>query len=226
MSALGAISARLAHEIRNPLTGIKLHLQLLAERMDGVDSGRVGELLAEVQRLELLVSSTLMLGAEPRLDARPTPIGALIAEVIDLMAPSLAHRNIQAQSRSDEHLQAHVDRGRLHQALLNLIVNAADAMPQGGQLQIRAERDATAERLLIHVDDSGPGVADDVRARLGSAPASTKPFGLGVGLTVCRDVAREHGGELAIGRSPALGGARFTVALPFTPAVIMADTED
>jgi signal transduction histidine kinase len=226
MSALGAISARLAHEIRNPLTGVKLHLQLLAESIAGGQSQRVRQLLGEMQRLELLVSSTLMLGAEQPLDARPTPIARLIAEVIDLMAPSLAHREIEARIRCDEKLQATVDRGRLRQALLNLVVNAADAMPQGGRLLIRAERDNAADRLLIHVDDSGAGVSDDLRARLRSAPASTKPFGLGVGLTVCRDVAREHGGELTIGGSPELGGARFTIALPFTPVAAKADTED
>ena len=148
MSALGEMSARLAHEIRNPLTGLKLHLQLLAERIDAREAERVERLLTEVQRLELLVSSTLLLGGEQPLDAAPTAIGPLLAEVLDLMGPSLAHLGIRVDSRCDDGLEARLDRGRVRQALLNLIVNAADAMPQGGTLRIRGEHDAAASRVL------------------------------------------------------------------------------
>jgi signal transduction histidine kinase len=226
MSALGEMSARLAHEIRNPLTGLKLHLQLLAERIDPKESGRVGQLLAEVQRLELLVSSTLMLGGEQPLDVAPTRIAPLVAEVLDLMGPSLAHRGIRADSRCDDGLRASVDRGRMRQALLNLVVNAADAMPHGGRLLIGAEYDAAASRVLILVEDSGPGVTDEIRARLADAPVSTKPFGLGLGLTICRDVAAAHGGELLIERSTELGGARFVIAIPLAAATSAAATDD
>jgi signal transduction histidine kinase len=218
MSALGEMSARLAHEIRNPLTGLKLHLQLLAERVDGRESGRVERLLTEVQRLELLVSSTLMLGGEQPLDLALTRIRPLIAEVLDLMGPSLAHLGIRVDSRCDEGVQARLDRGRVRQALLNLIVNAADAMPQGGALRISAEQDAAASRALIFVEDSGPGVPEDVRARLGDSSVSTKPFGLGLGMTVCREVAAAHGGELRIERSSELGGACFVLAFPLSLA--------
>ena len=218
MSALGEMSARLAHEIRNPLTGLKLHLQLLAERADGHESSRVERLLTEVQRLELLVSSTLMLGGEQPLVLAPTHIRPLIAEVVDLMGPSLAHVGIRIDTRCDEQLQAPLDRGRVRQALLNLIVNAADAMPQGGTLRISAEQDPAAPRVLILVEDSGPGVSEDVRARLGDSSISTKPFGLGLGMTVCREVAAAHGGELRIERSRDLGGACFVLAFPLSLA--------
>ena len=218
MSALGEMSARVAHEIRNPLTGLKLHLQLLAERIDARELDRVEQLLTEVQRLELLISSTLLLGGEQPLDAAPTRIEPLLKEVLDLMGPSFAHRGIHAASRCDDALQASVDRGRVRQALLNLVVNAADAMPQGGRLLIGAKCDAAASRVQIQVEDSGPGVPDDMRARLHDAPFSTKPFGLGLGLTICRDVAAVHGGELLIERSAELGGARFVIALPLAVA--------
>lgn len=226
MSALGEMSARLAHEIRNPLTGLKLHLQLLAERVDGRESDRVERLLTEVQRLELLVSSTLLLGGEQPLDLALTRVRPLIAEVLDLMGPSLAHVGIRVDSRCDEGLQARVDRGRVRQALLNLIVNAADAMPQGGALRISAELDAAASRVLILVEDSGPGLAEDVRVLLGDAAVSTKPFGLGLGMTVCREVAAAHGGELRIERSRDLGGACFVLAFPLSLAPSAPDMDD
>ncbi len=226
MSALGEMSARLAHEIRNPLTGLKLHLQLLAERVDGRESGRVERLLTEVQRLELLVSSTLMLGGEQPLDAALTRVRPLIAEVLDLMGPSLAHLGIRVDSRCDEGVQARLDRGRVRQALLNLIVNAADAMPQGGALRISARQDDAASRVLISIEDSGPGLSEDVRARLGDSSVSTKPFGLGLGMTVCREVAAAHGGELRIERSGELGGACFVLAFPLSLAPSASGLDD
>jgi len=226
MSALGEMSARLAHEIRNPLTGLKLHLQLLAERVDARESGRVERLLTEVQRLELLVSSTLLLGGEQPLELAPTQVRALIAEVVDLMGPSLAHLGIRVDSRCGEVLQAPLDRGRVRQALLNLIVNAADAMPQGGALRISADQDAAASRVLLRVEDTGPGLSDEVRARLHDAPVSTKPFGLGLGMTVCREVAAAHGGELRMERSSELGGACFVLAFPLSVATSPTRTDD
>jgi signal transduction histidine kinase len=214
MSALGEMSARLAHEIRNPLTGLKLHLQLLAERIGASESKRVARLLNEVQRLELLVASTLLLGGDQSLAKTNTSIGPLVAEVLDLMEPSLAHRGIEARCHCDEGLQAHIDRARLRQALLNLIVNAADAMPQGGELRISAQLDAQTASVQIATEDAGPGMSDEISARLRDGPVTTKRFGLGLGLTVCRDVAAAHGGELRIERSAELGGARMVIALP------------
>jgi two-component system nitrogen regulation sensor histidine kinase NtrY len=226
ITAWQEIARRLAHEIRNPLTGLKLHLQLLAERIDARESGRVERLLTEVQRLELLVSSTLLLGGEQPLDLATTRVRVLIAEVVDLMGPSLAHLGIRVDSRCDEGLQARIDRGRVRQALLNLIVNAADAMPQGGALRISAEQDAAASRVLIRVEDTGPGLSEDVRARLSDSPVSTKPFGLGLGMTVCREVAAAHGGELQMERSSELGGACFVLAFPLSVASSPPSTDD
>jgi signal transduction histidine kinase len=217
LSALGDISARLAHEIRNPLTGLKLHLQLLAERVDATESTRVARLLGEVQRLELLVSSTLMLGREQTAECAPTALAELIHEIADLMGPSLAHRSVELTYRCDETLRASVDSTRLRQAILNLVTNAADAMPQGGRLLIAAAADTANAVVAIAVEDSGPGDPEAIREGLLDASASTKPFGLGLGLAVCRDVAGAHGGTLEIERSAELGGVRFVITLPWTP---------
>lgn len=214
LAALGDMSARLAHEIRNPLTGIKLHLQLLAERADPREAPRLKHLLGEVQRLELLVSSTLMLGGEQPLSAAPLDLAELVADVLDLMQPSLEHRGIEVERDCVTTPGVVADRARLRQALLNLVVNAADAMPRGGRLCVRTQLEAPARRALVAVEDSGPGVGDELRAKLQTDPVSTKPFGLGLGLVVCRDVAAAHGGELRIERSAALGGARFVLAIP------------
>jgi signal transduction histidine kinase len=111
----------------------------------------------------------------------------------------------------------------MRQALLNLVVNAADAMPRGGRLRIGAQLDPES-RALVAVEDSGPGVADELRARLAEGASSTKPFGLGIGLAVCREVAAAHGGELRIERSADLGGARIVIALPWEASIANAQT--
>jgi signal transduction histidine kinase len=219
LAALGDMSARLAHEIRNPLTGIKLHLQLLAERADPREAPRLKQLLAEVQRLELLVSSTLMLGADQPLAAAPVDLAELVADVLELMQPSLEHRGIAVERAHEASPPLMADRTRLRQALLNLLVNAADAMPRGGRLCVRTQVESAPDRALLAVEDSGPGVSDELRAKLQTDSLSTKPFGLGLGLVVCRDVATAHGGELRIERSEALGGARFVLAIPLQAVI-------
>ena len=225
LSALGEMSARIAHEIRNPLTGLKLHLQLLAERIGGRESSTIERLLSEVQRLELVVSSTLLLGARQALDAHPARLAPLLTEVLELMGPSLAHRGIRFNSDCDDDVEAFMDRGRVRQALLNLIVNAADAMPHGGRLRVAAHRDASAGGILISVEDSGVGVPDELRGRMRDAQVSTKPFGLGIGLTVCREVAEAHKGELRIERSAELGGARLVMALRLSTPPLAESSE-
>jgi signal transduction histidine kinase len=218
LAALGDMSARLAHEIRNPLTGIKLHLQLMAERAGPREVPRLQQLLHEVQRLELLVSSTLMLGAEQPLRPEPMDLAAVAEDVLDLMRPSFEHRGIAVEAHVEQRPALAADLARVRQALLNLLVNAADAMPQGGRLRVSTSVDAGGRCAVLAVEDSGPGVSDEIRARLLESSVSTKPFGLGLGLAVCRDVAAAHGGELRVGRSESLGGALFAIALPLPPA--------
>jgi signal transduction histidine kinase len=225
LSALGEMSARVAHEIRNPLTGLKLHLQLLAERLDARESTTINRLLSEVQRLELVVSSTLLLGTAQALDARPTRLTALLTEVLELMGPSLAHRGISFDIDCGDDIEAWMDRGRVRQALLNLIVNAADAMPHGGRLRVAARSDPSRGGIVISVEDTGSGVSDELRTRMRDAQVSTKPFGLGLGLTVCREVAEAHKGELRIERSAELGGARLVMALRLPAPPLPASTE-
>jgi signal transduction histidine kinase len=213
-AALGDMSARLAHEIRNPLTGIKLHLQLLAERSTGADATRFALLLAEVERLELMVASTLVLGSQAPLAPEPLDLSALAADVLELMEPTLQHRGIVVEQQLARLPRLRADRARLRQSLLNLIVNAAEALPAGGRVRLTTCADAEERCALLAVEDSGPGLPEGLPD--GEMPTS-KPFGLGIGLVVCREVAAAHGGALRVERGAALGGARLVLALPWAP---------
>jgi signal transduction histidine kinase len=214
LAALGELSARIAHEIRNPLTGLKLHLQLLAETATGSQAGTVSRLLDEANRLELIVASSLALGGGRRAEPQPGDLVAVVEEVLQLMEPSLRHRRIVVTRALALPPPVPMDRDRLKQALLNLLANAADALPGGGTVAVTTGYDAARRRASIAVEDSGPGFAAELLAAPPGAIASDKPFGLGLGLRLCREVAFEHGGQLLLGRSDALGGARATIELP------------
>ena len=214
LAALGELSARIAHEIRNPLTGLKLHLQLLAEGAVGAQAATVARLLDEANRLELVVASSLALGGGRRAEPRPGNLVAVVEEVLQLMEPSLQHRRIAVTRALEPSPPVPMDRDRLRQALLNLLANAGDALPGGGTVAVTTGYDAARRCARVCVEDSGPGFAAELLAATPAAIASDKPFGLGLGLRLCREVVTEHGGQLHLGRSDMLGGARATIELP------------
>jgi len=214
LAALGELSARIAHEIRNPLTGLKLHLQLLAESASAAQAATVARLLDEVGRLELIVASSLALGGGQRAVPQPGDLATLVEEVLHLMEPSLRHRHIEVTQQLAILPPVAMDRDRLKQALLNLIANAADALPGGGTIAVTTSRAGAGDRIHVSVEDSGPGFPPEQLEPGSNGAGSRKPFGLGLGLRLCREIATEHGGRLELGRSDALGGARATIELP------------
>ena len=212
-AALGEMGARIAHEIRNPLTGLKLHLELLGERARPDQSTTVARLLDEVNRLELIVASSLSLTSTQRAVPQPADLVAILEEVLQLMEPSLRHRHIELRRRLAPLPTTSLDRDRFKQLFLNLLVNAADALPAGGTVLVATNVEPTRRCVTVSVEDSGPGFADSA-AVAAATNGSRKPFGLGLGLRLCREIVAEHHGRLELGRSEALGGARATIELP------------
>lgn len=208
-AALGELSARIAHEIRNPLTGIKMHLQLLAES-NSDDRPRIEQLLAEVRRLELIANATLALGRDAALQLERLDLSALARDVSELMTPAFAHRGIALELHAPAPVPLTADGAQLRQALLNLLVNAADAMPGGGRIRVSVAMHDDRARLVV--EDSGPGI--------NAAPPSGKSLGLGLGLPLCREIVARHQGELRTSASEALAGACFTIEMPVATAAI------
>jgi two-component system sporulation sensor kinase A len=214
LAALGEMSARIAHEIRNPLTGLKLHLQLLDERATSADKPTVRRLLDEVGRLELIVASSLSLTRPQAVNLREGDINAAVDEVLHLMEPSLRHRGIELQRGFSQVPPTMFDRDRIKQAVLNLVVNASDALPGGGSVLASSRHDQARGIVAISIEDSGPGIDPQLGDPAHAVPGSSKPFGLGLGLKVCREIVAEHDGTLELGRSESLGGGRATIELP------------
>ncbi len=209
LAGLGDLASRVAHEIRNPLTTLKMQLQLLQEKASPDDAGRIDKLLNEIRRMDMIVESSLTLGAPLTLQRGKVQPDELIADLTELLRPALDHRGIELQIAQQYPTEIDADQNRLRQALMNLINNAADELSDGGIIRVSTAAASTKGAMEFSVEDSGPGLQETAGDK-----ESKKPFGLGLGLSICREIVEQHGGELIAASSTSLGGARFTIRLP------------
>ncbi|MEZ5559651.1 MAG: HAMP domain-containing sensor histidine kinase [Pseudomonadales bacterium] len=216
LAGLGEIATTIAHEIRNPLTAIKLQLQLLGEQLPASEQQTVVQLLTEIQRLELIVSGTLAHARPQQIETARRDLNATIRDVVTLMSPQFAHRRIVLDLKLSALPELALDADRFKQVLFNVLSNAADALNGPGTVRVSSHLDGTT--AVVAIEDDGPGVTPEQAHRLFHEPvASHKSTGLGLGLMVSRELIELHGGSIAVDRSPALGGARFTIRLPAPP---------
>lgn len=213
-----ALGAKVAHEIRNPLTAVKGLVQMLSRHpKDERDARRFEVVLSEVERMEGILSDYLTM-ARPLTDLAPVVLEprALADEVAAVIEARAAERGIVVRSSGDAG-SIIADPRRLREALLNLAQNAILAMAQGGELFIEVTRDASREQMRISVRDGGEGMPDAVLARAGEAfIEGGREDGTGLGLAHARSVARQHGGELVLESTRGVG-AIATLVIPFHP---------
>lgn len=214
LAAVGQLAAGVAHEVRNPLTSIKMLVQAGGE--SGA-AGLAGEDLAvverEIRRIERSLQTFLDFARPPRLERKPHDLNPLIERMLDLIRGRAHKQRIALDYRPPAApIVGDVDAEQLHQVLINLALNALDVMPHGGRLHVGLERsaDGAAE---IALSDTGPGIADTLLPRLFEPFVSGKETGLGLGLVVSRRIVEDHGGTLR-GGNRREGGARFAIRLP------------
>jgi signal transduction histidine kinase len=219
LALLGELSATLAHEIRNPLTGMRSLTQRLAE--PHVDDERrmryAGVILGEVARLERIVGNLLDVGRRRvvRADgAERTPLRPLFDDLL-LLVDGRARRAQVTVERAATSAIAAAPRDALAQALLNLLINAITHTPPDGRVRL-AVYEHDDGRIEIRVSDTGPGVPPDVREAI-FEPFHTHGLGAGLGLAVVRRLAQELGWQVGVGEADA-GGACFHVTLPAAPS--------
>ncbi|HEV2209596.1 MAG TPA: ATP-binding protein [Verrucomicrobiae bacterium] len=219
---LARLLARLAHEIRNPLSSLDIHVQLLEEDLAPLAAAQREQLAprlqiirGELHRLESIVDHFLRLAGPSALDLEPVDLKHMLAHVCELLRPEAAAREIQIETDWGEPLaKVMADPVRLTQAMMNLLINAMQAVGRHGRIRVTAL--AADDTLRITVQDNGPGIPAEKLAAIFDPYFTTKPEGSGLGLWIAQQIVTAHGGSLTAQNNPS-GGAVFTVVLPLKP---------
>lgn len=209
----GLLAARVAHDIRNPLSSIKMHAQLLRARLPE-DNGRkeLDAILHDVDLVESVVRGLLELARPGEVQLREILLNDVVREVLQQLSTQLAYRKIHTAVSLDETLpKIEMDRDRFKLALMNVIVNAADAMPRGGTLEITTARQDGS--MQLEVCDDGIGIDPAMLERVFDPFVSTKRDGVGLGLVNAKAIVETHGGRIRLAAREG-GGTRVTMTLP------------
>lgn len=225
LAAIGKMAAHVTHEIRNPLSAMGLNVEMLEEELEGgtVDAREkteVRNLLAairrEVQRLEHLSEEYLRVARLPQPRMEADDVAAAVRDIVAFARPEIELAHCTVELHVEPRLPpALFDEAQLRQALLNLLRNAREAMPQGGPIDVRVAADGMS--VVVDVDDRGGGIPEPIRARVFDPFFSTKGEGTGLGLAITRHIVEAHGGSVRCEPRDG-GGTRFRIALPIAPA--------
>ncbi len=216
LATIGKMAAHVTHEIRNPLSSMALNLELLEEEMSGAApeaKSLTRAVQLELERLISLSEQYLSLARQRPILPESEDIGLLVTEALQFMRRDLEQRGIVVQmDLPKEPLIIPLDEAQLKQALFNLVRNAQEAMPSGGQLRVRVAR-LDQSGVVLELTDSGTGISPAVAHSLFEPFVSTKPAGTGLGLAVTRQIVQGHGGQIRW-EAPTQGGSRFVIELP------------
>jgi signal transduction histidine kinase len=222
LAAVGQLAAGLAHELRNPLMSMKILVQAAAECGDPARLGSRGlhVLEEEIMRLERLTSTFLDFARPPRPAKQLIEAKTVLEETVGLLAGRARQRDVSIACRCpDGPVPAEADVDQFRQVLLNLLLNALEAVPDGGSVEVELE---PAERwLTLRVADTGPGLPEGLGDTIFRPFVSTKGTGIGLGLSICKRIVEAHGGEISAADRPG-GGAVFEVRLPCRGAARLA----
>jgi signal transduction histidine kinase len=219
---LSRLLARLAHEIRNPLSSLAIHVQLLEEDMAQSSpallakaAGRFEIIRSELQRLENLMRQFLSLAAPSSVHLQTIEAAEVVGYVCELLRPEAAARGIELVMSVPEGLPpVSADPAQLKQALINLVINSIQAIERNGRIEVDVRADPAAGAFFLRVSDNGPGVSGEKRSAIFEPFFTTKPDGSGLGLWIVQQIATAHGGLVAVEDRPG-GGAAFVLRLPF-----------
>ena len=229
LAAMGQLAAGLAHELRNPLTSMKMLLQPAREDDEAVqlDAADQAVLREEIERLERTIQTFLDYARPPKLERHPLVLRELLTQAVLFVTPRARRLGIEiCTDLPNEMMNVEADAGQMRQVLLNVLLNAIESSGRSGTIDVRlwrepgtaGERSATSDGppsawMSIEVADRGCGLPADLGDRIFEPFVSTKEGGTGLGLPICKRIIGEHGGEISA-QNRAGGGAVFTIRLP------------
>lgn len=210
----GRIAASIAHEIRNPLTNVIMAAQQLAKVLKTKEPQlrQIEMILHNTERINYLITELLNCARPPKLNLLKSNIHQLLDEVLESVKTKIAVQKIKINRKyAAKPALINLDREQIERAFLNIIINAIDAMPRGGRLTILTEQ--RGNLLVVKIQDSGKGIPEADIIRIFDPFFSSKPGGVGLGLTICYGIIVSHQGTIEV--ESKLGvGSTFTVALP------------
>jgi C4-dicarboxylate-specific signal transduction histidine kinase/sensor domain CHASE-containing protein len=215
LAALGEISAQVAHELRNPLTAMYSTMQCLKPLLREQDSQMGQVILESMVRMETIIGSMGLLARETPLAIECLDLGPLVQESLALVTSTLHEQGVRVcPTFAPDPLWIDGDKDQLRQVVLNLLLNAAQAMTRGGELTVVLEGRGTAGAgtVVLSVEDTGPGVDPERVEKIFDPFYTTKERGMGLGLSISERIVRAHGGSLTFTNRPE-GGAAFAVSL-------------
>jgi len=224
---VGQMAAGIAHEVRNPLTSIKLLVQAATDprRSAGFRPRDLQVLEGEILRLEQIISTFLDFARPPRPDKKSVAVSELITECLAGVRARAELQSVEVQLDLAEPIPpVDADGGQIRQVIYNLMFNALDVLPNGGTVKVRVATEPGPEgrppMVVVNVEDTGPGLPPGLENQIFEPFVSTKDAGLGLGLSISRRIVEAHGGTIDA-RNGSAGGGVFTVRLPvaYRPAI-------
>ena len=216
MAAIGKLAAGVAHEINNPLTGILTNSSLMLEDVAPDDTRRedLQTIVSETLRCRKIVKGLLDFARQSQPQKTALSLNQVVEDILGLMRNQASFRNIEVRLALDPALPPLLaDGDQLRQVVLNIVLNAADAMPTGGVLSIASRLDASGRRVELSIADTGSGIPDEVRDRLFEPFLTTKKTGTGLGLSIAYGIVERHRGDIRVDSATGRG-TTFLITLP------------
>ena len=219
LAAMGRLTSQIAHELNNPIYGIMNTLELLKTEIPPESKRRrILELaLSETQRLSEMLRNMLSFSKPEEEKRKPIKMNELVEGILLVMEKQMKEANIKVETSFDDGIpEVMASTNQMRQVMLNIIKNAKEAMPKGGTLTVRTSREDN--KVLIHIQDTGIGIPEEIRDKIYEAFFTTKSKvkGVGLGLSVCYGIIKDHGGEIKVESEEEIG-TTFTISLPIVP---------
>ncbi|MDW8002788.1 MAG: ATP-binding protein [Deltaproteobacteria bacterium] len=212
LKAMGEMALRIAHEIKNPLGSMELFASILRkEIVDENHKSYLEHILVGIKNVDRIINNLLSYTKPKTLSLKKGTVSTIIREVIDFLSLSMDKQGITVSLCEKEECMIMFDPDLMKLAIMNLLVNSKEAMPQGGRIEIQLEKDKTY--LVLTVKDTGKGMAEKVKKQIFNPFYTTKEKGMGLGLFIVYNIIKAHNGHIEV-ESEEGKGTKFTIFLP------------